>query len=125
MECVHRTSAIRHENSSHCIAYEYPMSNKEMNIGVVEISSRYPDSGYAINYTCSEMAYVLKGLGKLITETAEVDLSIGDVVYIPHGEKYYWEGNLTLVVPATPPWHLQQHKILSPVKESLASVDAF
>ena len=63
MEYVKYEDAVVHENSSRCKVYEYPMKN-------------------------SEMGYVLKGSGKLVTETTEVFLSAGDAVYIPHGEKY-------------------------------------
>lgn len=110
MEYVNHKSAVRHENSPNCIVYEYPMKNSEMNIGVAEIAHRYPDEGFAINHKCSEMGYITKGKGKLVTETKEVNLFVGDVVYIPHGEKYYWEGNMTVVLSATPAWHLEQHE---------------
>lgn len=110
MEYVHHESAVKHENSSNCIVYEYPMKNGEMSIGVAEITHRYPDEGYAMNHKCSEMGYVLKGSGKLVTETAEVNLKAGDVVYVPPGEKFYWEGTLTVILSATPAWHPQQHE---------------
>ena len=117
MEYVSAQDAIKHANSSNCIVFEYPTKNSEINIGVAEITHRYPDEGYAVNHKCSEMGYVLKGSGKLVTETAEVNLSVGDVVYIPHGEKYYWEGNMTLVLPAAPAWYLEQHEMNIPSTE--------
>ena len=110
MEYVAQKNAIRHENSANCIVHEYPMKNGEMNIGVAEITGRYPDQGYAINHQCIEMGYVIKGSGKLVTETQNVNLSVGDVILIPPGEKYYWEGNLTVVLPCTPAWNLEQHE---------------
>ena len=110
MEYVKCETAQRHANSPNCTVYEYPMENSEMNICVAEITHRYPDEGYAVNHKCSEMGYILKGSGKLVTETEEVNLSAGDVVYVPHGEKYYWEGNMTMVLPATPAWYPQQHE---------------
>jgi len=110
MEYVKSKSVVRHANSSNCIVYEYPMKNTEMNIGVAEITNRYPDEGYAINRICCEMGYILKGSGKLVTETNEVDLSVGDVIYIPHGEKYYWEGTMTVILPAAPAWYSEQHE---------------
>jgi mannose-6-phosphate isomerase-like protein (cupin superfamily) len=110
MEYVKLESAVIHANSSNCKVYEYPMQNSQMNIGVAEITHRYPNEGYAVNHKCSEMGYIIKGSGKLVTETAEIDLSCGDVVYIPHSEKYYWEGNITVVLPATPAWYPEQHE---------------
>ncbi len=113
MEHVKKQDAVKHTNSNHCTVYEYPMKNSEMNIGVAEITHRYPDHGYALNQKCSEMGYLVKGSGKLVTATQSVSLSAGDVVYIPHGEKYYWEGNMTVVLPATPAWHPEQHTVLA------------
>jgi hypothetical protein len=69
MEFVKKEDAVKHVNSPNCTVYEYPMQNRELNIGVAEIKDRYPNHGYAINHECSEMGYVLKGTGKLITET--------------------------------------------------------
>jgi mannose-6-phosphate isomerase-like protein (cupin superfamily) len=110
MEHVKYESAVMHENSPNCKVYEYVMKNAEMNIGVAEIAGRYPDEGYAMNNKCSEMGYILKGSGRLVTETDEATLGSGDVVYIPHGEKYYWEGNLTVALPCTPAWYPEQHE---------------
>ena len=110
MEHVPYEAAIIHENSPNCKVYEYVMKNSEMNIGVAEITHRYPDEGFAMNHKCSEMGYILKGSGKLVTEKSEAILGSGDVVYIPHGEKYYWEGNMTVVLPATPAWYPEQHE---------------
>ncbi len=119
MEHVKMQDAVRHANSSNCIVYEYPMNNSEMNIGVAEIKSRYPDQGYAINHECSEMGYIVKGSGKLTTDTQEVVLSAGDVVYIPRNEKYYWEGNMTVVLPATPAWCPAQHEVCKQLSKGL------
>jgi mannose-6-phosphate isomerase-like protein (cupin superfamily) len=118
MEYVNLEAAVKQENSSNCIAYEYPMQNSEINVALVEITQRYPDQGYAINHKSSEIGYILKGSGKLFTETAKVVLSCGDVVYIPRGEKYYWEGNMILVVSSTPAWHPEQHQVNLPAGEA-------
>ncbi len=112
MEYVKYEAAEKHANSPNCTVYEYAMKNSEMNIGVAEITHRYPDEGYAINHKCSEMGYILRGSGKLITEKNEAMLSSGDVVYIPRGEKYYWEGNMTVVLPCTPAWYPEQHETM-------------
>lgn len=110
MEHVRLQDAIKHSNDPNCTVYEYPMKNSELNIGVAEITTRYPSQGYAINHECSEIAYILKGSGILVTENKTVKLSTGDVVYIPHGEYYYWEGAMTIILPATPAWYPAQHE---------------
>lgn len=111
MEYVAREDAVSHEMAS-CTVYEYAMESGEMNIGVAEIRGRYPEAGYAVNQECCEMGYVLRGSGRLVTEEREVVLGEGDVVSLPRGEKYYWEGELTVVLPAAPAWHPAQHAIV-------------
>jgi mannose-6-phosphate isomerase-like protein (cupin superfamily) len=110
MEHVSHESAQKQANSPNCIVYEYPMKNSEINICKAEISHRYPDEGFAINHKCSEMGYIIKGFGKLVTETTEVNLSPGDAIYVPHGEKYYWEGTFTIILSATPAWYPEQNE---------------
>ncbi len=58
------------------------------------------------------MEYVLKGFGKLVTETQTAHLSAGDAILIPPGEKYYWEGNLTVAISAAPAWYPGQHRTI-------------
>lgn len=112
MEHIKKQDAVKHENSPNCTVYEYPTKNSEINIGVAEISDRYPEQGYAMNHTCIEMGYILKGSGKLVTEAKTVILSAGDVVLIPSGERFFWEGNMTIVLPTTPAWNPQQYSLV-------------
>jgi mannose-6-phosphate isomerase-like protein (cupin superfamily) len=111
MEHVTLQGAVRHENSPNCLVYEYPTKSSEMSIAVAEITDRYPEKGYAVNRVCNEMGYVLKGQGKLVTETQSVNLSPGDVVFIPCSEKFYWEGSMTVLLPTSPAWSPGQHEI--------------
>jgi len=113
MEHVKKQDAVKHATSLNCVVYEYPMQNDEMNIAVAEISGRYPEQGHALNHECCEMGYVVKGSGKLVTETGEASLGTGDVVYIPRSEKFYWEGSMTVVLSCSPAWHPAQHEILT------------
>lgn len=113
IEHVKKQDAIKHANSPNCAVYEYQMKNSQMSIAVAEIVDRYPEQGYAINHQCSEMGYVLKGGGRLVSDTQEVILSVGDVVYIPHSVKFYWEGNLTVILASTPSWDPAQYELTS------------
>lgn len=111
MEHVKKQEAIKHTNSSNCVVYEYPIQSVEMNIGVAEITGRYPEQGWAINHQCTEMGYIVNGSGKLVTDAQETSLGTGDVVYIPRDERFYWEGTMTLVLPCSPAWWPEQHEI--------------
>ncbi len=110
MEHVSLEDAVRFANSPACAVYEYSMENSEMSIAVAEISERYPIEGYITNTKCDEIGYILKGSGKLVTEKGEVTLSPGGVFYIPHGEKFYWEGDIVVVASTTPAWYPEQHE---------------
>ncbi|MFA5932590.1 MAG: cupin domain-containing protein [Microgenomates group bacterium] len=110
MKIVKKEDVKRHENSALCTAYEYPIGDKDINGAVVEVSGRYPDSGRVVNLECKEMAYIIKGNGKVIVEDNEINLKEGDLVLIEPNEKYFWEGNLTMFVPCTPAWFPEQHK---------------
>ena len=112
MEHVRQEQAVKKQNSPYCTIWEYPMQNREMNIAIAEIQHRYPTQGFAMNEKCSEMGYVLKGSGRLVTEQKNVELREGDAVYIPCGERYYWEGNLSVLLPCTPAWYPEQHKLI-------------
>jgi len=86
------------------------MTDKDLNGAVVEISGRYPATGRVMNTECKEMGYVIKGAGKVAIEGAEHALAEGDLVLIEPGEKFYWEGNMTMFIPCTPAWHSEQHQ---------------
>lgn len=92
------------------------MKNKDINCAVVEIKGRYPENGWALNEKCAELVYVLKGKGLVVIKNDTLELgnnaNVGDMFLIEHGEKYYWGGNLTLIVSSSPAWYPEQHKIM-------------
>lgn len=101
------------QNSPGCTVREYETKNKDINIAVVTISGRYPTSGWAMNEKCTMMAFILKGKGSLFIEDRAVGLSENDGALILPGEKYAWEGEMTILLPATPAWYPEQYKVLS------------
>jgi len=110
MKITRRSQTRTHKNNETCIAIEYPMDDKDINGAVVELTGRYPMTGRVTNLECKEMCYIIKGSGKVVVEGIETMLNEGDLVLIEPGEKYYWEGNLTMLASCTPAWHLGQHK---------------
>ena len=110
MQIIHKNQTQKIKNSEVCTAIEYPMDNKDINGAVVEITGRYPDKGRAVNLKCREMAYVIRGSGKIAVEGKEVKLNKGDLVLFEPGEKYFWAGNLLMFVTCTPAWYPEQHK---------------
>ncbi len=112
MKVIKQSEANVFPNSPECIALEYPFGDPDINSVVIKLSGRYPETGFAINEKCKEMAYIIEGDGKLVTETEALPVSMGDTVLIHPGEKYYWEGTMTMFVPCTPAWSAEQHKIV-------------
>lgn len=112
MKTVRKNQVVRFDNSDTCVAKEYPLGDADMNGAVIELSGRYPERGSAVNTICKELAYVISGSGRLVVEGIEQTMDEGDLVLIEAGEKYYWEGTMTMFVSCTPAWTPEQHKIL-------------
>lgn len=110
MKFVSKQQTITHDNSDHCIATEYPVGDKDIDFATVEISGRYPDEGRVTNRTSKEICLILKGHGRIVIEGKEIRLNGGDVILIEPGEKYYWDGTMSIAVSCTPPWNKEQHK---------------
>lgn len=110
MKIIHKNQTKIFKNSEACTAIEYSLGDKDINGAVIELNGRYPDKGRAVNLECKEMAYVIKGSGRLVVEGKETKFKEGDLVLINPGEKFFWEGNMEIFMPCTPAWYPQQHK---------------
>ena len=110
MKIVHENQTKEFKNSDTCIATEYPLGDKEIDMAYVEVSDRYPVKGRVTNEKCKELAYIIKGSGKIVVEGEEIVLNARDLILLEPGERYYWEGNMRMLVSCTPAWYPQQHK---------------
>lgn len=110
MKIVHKADANKNVVTNSCIAYEYPLNDKDINAVVIEINGRYPHKGRTVNEVCKELAYVIDGSGRVVIEDQEFEIAEGTSILINPGEKFYWEGNLKMFMPCTPAWYPQQHK---------------
>ena len=112
MKIVHKDQVKTFKNSKFCTALEYPMEDKDINGAIIKLVGRYPDKGSVMNKVCKEMAYIIKGSGKLTVDSKTIKIGQRDLILLEPGEKYYWEGNLTMFIPSTPAWYPEQHKQL-------------
>jgi len=110
MKIIHKSQTNEFKNSDVCIATEYPMDDKDINVAYVEVLGRYPEKGRVMNEVCKEMAYITEGSGKIVVEGKEIELKKNDLILLLPGEKFYWEGNMKMLVPCTPAWYPEQHK---------------
>ncbi|UCD04235.1 MAG: cupin domain-containing protein [Candidatus Woesearchaeota archaeon] len=107
---VKKNSRIEHENSKKCIAYEYPMGDKDINVALIKINGRYPNEGEVTNEVVKELSFVAKGFGKVVIDKKEYTLEEGDAILILPKQKYFFEGDLELVISCNPAWYPEQHK---------------
>ncbi|MFH1547312.1 MAG: cupin domain-containing protein [bacterium] len=110
MKIVKKSDAQTYKSSESCIATEYPMDDKNINIAYITINGRYPDKGKVKNKVCKEMIYIVKGNAKLYKDDEIYEFGEGDAVLIEPGDEYYWEGNIEMVVPCSPAWYPEQHE---------------
>lgn len=110
MKIIRKDQTEKFNNGEHCVAIEYPLGDKDINGAVIELAGRYPEKGRVVNLKCKELAYVINGFGKVEVEGKEINLREGDLILIEPGEKYFWDGNLSMFVSCTPSWYVDQHK---------------
>ena len=90
MKIFRKNQAQRFQNGAHCVAFEYPTEDKDINGAAIEISGRYPEKGRAVNRKCKELAFVIKGNGKVVIDGNEQLIEEGDLISIEAGEKFFW-----------------------------------
>lgn len=109
MKICPKNEALEKKASDHCVVEEYPLGPAPMDLAIATLKGRYPDTGWALNLVSDEMAYILEGQGGLVTESGTQSLNAGDALLIERGEKYYWEGNMRILMSCSPPWTPDQH----------------
>jgi mannose-6-phosphate isomerase-like protein (cupin superfamily) len=110
MKILKSQQAQEFKNGDTCTAFEYPLEEKSINIAVIKLNGRYPETGQAMNTECKEIAYVIEGTGEVSVEGKITKINKGDVVLIEPKEKFYWNGKLTILMPCTPAWTPEQYK---------------
>ncbi len=112
MKMVQKDGSEEFRNGDACTVNEYHLGDADINGAVIRLSGRYPTNGRAVNLACKELAYVIEGSGRLVVEGVEQVLREGDLALIEAGEKYYWDGNMTMFVPCVPAWTPEQHRMV-------------
>jgi mannose-6-phosphate isomerase-like protein (cupin superfamily) len=110
MKIVHENQTKKFKNSDVCIATEYTLGDEDINVAYVEVSGRYPAEGRVMNEKCKELAYIMEGGGMIVVEGEEIPLNEKDQILLEPGERFYWEGNIKMLVSCAPAWFAEQHK---------------
>ncbi|MCX6758616.1 MAG: cupin domain-containing protein, partial [Candidatus Nealsonbacteria bacterium] len=80
MNIIKKSQRNEFKNGAYCIAYEYPASDRDINGALIKLSGRYPEKGFAMNKISKELAYVIKGEGKVVIGEKEFLIAEGDLV---------------------------------------------
>jgi len=104
--------AIKKKNSEVCLVTEHSIGDEMIDFAIAKISGRYPDNQRVTNKLCKEIVYIQEGKGKVVVEGIEYVLQAGDVVLIEAGEKFYWEGNMSLFISCRPAFTPEQHQLV-------------
>lgn len=111
MDHIKANSSVRFQNSQNCIAFEYEFAGeKDINNAVIELSGRYPDDGFALNLICTEIIYVIEGIGRVHADETEMRLEVGDMVRLKPKERYYFDGKMKLLISSSPAWYPEQYQ---------------
>lgn len=100
------------KNSETCEGVAYSDEPAPVDLAVIDINGRYPETGWAVNRTVHEIVYVKRGMGSLATRGGEdVSIAEGSVVSIVPGERFAWDGDMTLVMACSPPFNTEQYTL--------------
>lgn len=110
MQHISATDGFPFANASNCTGKEYSFTDKSMNGALITIQGRYPATGYAMNEISKELAFVLRGSGKICTASQTISFTEHDTVFIDAGEKFYWEGDCDVYTICSPAFDPAQHK---------------
>jgi mannose-6-phosphate isomerase-like protein (cupin superfamily) len=111
MEHIKASGGIKRKNSEACTAIEYGFDDeKNINSAVIELNGRYPETGFALNTVCEEVLYVIEGSGQLVGSQTKIIIETGDMLRIKPNEKYYFDGNLKLLISSSPAWYPEQYQ---------------
>jgi mannose-6-phosphate isomerase-like protein (cupin superfamily) len=110
MKHVSLTEATIKQNSDSCEVAEFGGIDT-IDGADITIHGRYPEQGFAMNEKSDMVARIFSGKGKLVTKDKETTLRDGDVIFVGHGEAYFFTGqNIKLFMVCTPAWNLAQYR---------------
>ena len=99
------------QNSPVCSGVGFSQEGASADIASIKLTGRYPEHDWVMNEVIYEIVYVADGNGQFIPKDSEsIVLRQGDVISIIAGQKYAWDGHMTLITACTPPFDPNQHK---------------
>ena len=113
MELIKEEDSFKCSNSENCKNTEYSFNDKDLDLGLAEITGRYPKKGYCLNEISKELIYILEGSGILYFKNSKIKFKKGDSILINNNEKYYWECDYCKIAMfCAPAFKKEQYKIV-------------
>lgn len=110
---IKANEAIKKENTSSCIVWEYNFPIKELWFATALINWRYPNTGKAVNHECDELYYIISGNGIIHDESGDYPVHQWDCFLFEKQKWYRVEGTkLNIALPTSPAWFLSQYKCI-------------
>lgn len=90
------------------IIYKYPTPTKELDFSMMLIKGRHPETGFLLEHDCQFFIYVTKGQGKVVTDSDTIEVTVGDIVFVPKETKFAMEGDFEYLTAGTPAFYPEQ-----------------
>jgi len=108
MQIIKKTDVIAHDGHGNSLVHEYYMKDKKIDLCVVNVNGRVPEKGQLVNFEYTCVCYVLDGKGSFCGQA----ISKGDAFNILIGERYWFDGEFSMVMSGTPAFDPMQNKIV-------------
>lgn len=92
-------------------AKDFTLDSTLANLAEIELTQRYPETGFALNTQSEMIVYISEG--KVLFAQGEKKIfTKGSAVRVKPNEKYFWLPlkKVRMIVFSTPPWTPEQHK---------------
>ena len=110
MQVVKNSQKKAHKSGGSAIVYEYETADPSLGGATASIEGRYPAHGYVVNLEVKQLVYVLSGSGDILTEGRKHEITAGDVIFIDRGEKFAWNGGMSLFLANAPRFDPAQYR---------------
>lgn len=107
---VKKSERKKHANAKTCIAYEYDLGDKDIDVAYIEIDGRYPEKGRSVNRKSKEVIFVVDGNGRIEIDDKVFVINDGDSIIVKPNQKFFFEGILKIVVCCSPAWNPEQYE---------------
>ena len=94
---------------------DYKLRDQDIDWVLIDMSGRYPVSGWAVNKVSKELCFVVRGKGEIILKgddgsESRTKFFKNDVLLIPPNVKYHWQAKCRLGISCSPAWTSDQHE---------------